>query len=259
MSYFHILLLSLLEGVTEFLPVSSTGHLILVSHFLSIPETDFLKLFTIVIQLGAIGAVIYYYYDKLMKVSLIKKLIVGFLPSGIMGFLFYKHIKELLGETTTVAVMLLVGGFIIILVEIWYKKQKFDGELRTTHELTYKESLILGCCQVLSLIPGTSRSASVIVGGLLLRLERSVVTEFAFLLAIPTMLTATAYSLYKSRDVLEVAGNTPKLILGTVLSFFVALAVIKWLLTYIKKHSFIPFGIYRIILGGVLLTIFLSK
>lgn len=259
MSFFHLLLLSVLEGITEFLPISSTGHLILLSQFLELPQTDFLKLYMIVIQLGAIGAVIFFYWEKLIKVSLIKKLIIGFIPSGLMGFLFYKHIVALLGEGLTVAVMLLVGGFVIILVELWYAKQKFDGELRTTHELSYKESFILGLFQIFSLIPGTSRSASVIVGGLLLKLERSVVTEFAFLLAVPTMLSATAYSLYKNRDILIVAGNTPKLIFGTLIAFVVALLVIKLLLNYIKKHSFIPFGIYRILLGSILLVIFLSR
>ena len=257
MSYFHLFILSILEGVTEFLPISSTGHLILVSQFLHLPETDFLKLFTIVIQLGAIGAVIFYYWHKLINPSLIKKLLVGFLPSGIIGFLLYKHIKELLGESVTVAVMLLLGGVIIIIAEVWYKQQKHENNLRATHELSYLDSFILGLCQVASLIPGTSRSASVIVGGLFLKLERSVVTEFAFLLAVPTMLAATAYSLYKSRDILLVAGNAPKLLLGTVISFFVALAVIKWLLEYIKRNSFIPFGIYRILLGIILLIVLL--
>jgi undecaprenyl-diphosphatase len=259
MSFFHAFLLAVLEGITEFLPISSTGHLILLSHFLEIPETDFLKLFMIVIQLGAIGAVIFFYWEKLIKVSLIKKLIVGFIPSGLMGFLFYKHIVALLGEGLTVAVMLLVGGFIIIAVELWYAKQKFDGELRTTHELSYKESFILGLFQIFALIPGTSRSASVIVGGLLLKLERSVVTEFAFLLAVPTMLVASAYSLYKNKELLLISGNIPMLIFGTLISFVVALLVIKWLLTYIKRHSFVPFGIYRIFLGSILLVIFLSK
>ena len=259
MSFFHIFLLAVLEGVTEFLPISSTGHLILLSHFLAISPSDFLKLFMIVIQLGAIGAVIFFYWEKLVKISLIKKLIVGFIPSGVMGFLFYKHIVALLGEGLTVAVMLLLGGVIIILVELWYAKQKFDGELRTTHELSYKESFILGLFQIFALIPGTPRSASVIVGGLLLKLERSVVTEFAFLLAVPTMLAATLYSLFKNRDILLVAGNIPKLVFGALIAFVVALLVIKWLLTYIKRHSFIPFGIYRILLGSILLVIFLSR
>jgi len=257
MSYTALFILSIIEGVTEFLPISSTGHLIIVAQFLHVPQNDFLKLFTIVIQLGAIGAVIFYYHEKLMKISLLKKLFVAFIPSGVAGFLFYKHIKELLGESITVAVMLLVGGVIIIVVEIWYKKQKFENNVRGAHELSYKDSFILGLCQVFSLIPGTSRSASVIVGGLLLKLERGAVTEFAFLLAVPTMLAATLYSLVKNRELLLVSGNVPKLLLGTTISFLVALAVIKWLLEYIKKNSFIPFGIYRIVLGIVLLIILL--
>ncbi len=258
MTYLSVFILSVIEGITEFLPISSTGHLILVSEFLKLEETDFLKLFTIVIQLGAIGAVVFYYHEKLFKISQIKKLIVAFLPSGIIGFLFYKHIKTLLGEGITVAIMLLLGGVIIILTELWYARHKHENNLRGTHELSMKDSFILGCFQVFSLIPGTSRSASVIVGGLMLKLERSVVTEFAFLLAVPTMLSATLYSLYKSRDILSIAGNVSKLLIGTLISFLVALAVIKWLLTYIKKHSFISFGVYRVMLGVILLFIFLS-
>ena len=256
MTYLSVFILSLLEGVTEFLPISSTGHLIIVSHLLKLEETDFLKLFTIVIQLGAIGAVVFYYHEKFMKISLLKKLFIAFLPSGIMGLLFYKKIKELLGEGSSVAVMLLLGGVIIIFVELWYEKHKSENNIIRTHELSYKESFLLGLCQVFSLIPGTSRSASVIIGGLLLKLERSAVTEFAFLLAVPTMLSATLYSLYKNRELLATAGNVPKLLIGTTISFIVALAVIKWLLEYIKKNSFIPFGIYRILLGTILLIEF---
>lgn len=258
MSYFHIFILSALEGVTEFLPISSTGHLILVSQFLSLEESDFLKLFTIIVQLGAIGAVIFYYFEKLTKLKQIKKLIVAFLPSGIMGFLFYKSIKGFLGEGMIVAIMLLVGGIIIILTELWYKKHAYENNIEGRHELSMRDSFILGCFQVFSLIPGTSRSASVIIGGLLLKLERSAVTEFAFLLAVPTMLSATAYSLLKNRELLLIPGNAPKLLFGTPVAFLVALAVIKWLLTYIKKHSFIWFGVYRILVGGLLLVVFLA-
>ena len=157
MTYLSVFILSLLEGVTEFLPISSTGHLIIFSQLMHLEVTDFLKLFTIVIQLGAIGAVVFYYHEKFMKVSLLKKLFVAFLPSGIVGFLFYKKIKELLGEGITVGVMLLLGGIVIILVEMWYGKHKYNNNIVRTHELSYMESFLLGLCQVFSLIPGTSR------------------------------------------------------------------------------------------------------
>lgn len=253
MTYLETLILGITEGVTEFLPISSTGHLILLSHYLKIEETDFLKLFLVVVQLGAILAVVVYYKEKFLQIRLLKKLALAFLPTGIAGFLLYKHIKALLGEGVSVGVTLLLGGIVMLFVELWYAKMKDEGHITATHELSYKESFILGLCQVAALIPGTSRSASVIVGGLLMKLERKTVTEFAFLLAVPTMLMATLYSLYKSRDVLMHAGGVSHLLVGTLISFVVALGVIKWLLDYIKKHSFIPFALYRIALGIVVL------
>lgn len=240
-TYIHALALGVVEGITEFLPISSTGHLILTSKLLGIENTDFLKSFEIIIQLGAILAVIVLYAKKvLFDRVLIQKIIVAFLPTGILGFILYKLIKQfLLGNSTVVLWSLLVGGIGLIILEKMPKKQIVKTEL------SYKDAAIIGTIQALAVIPGVSRSAATIIGGMLLGYDRRQVVEFSFLLAIPTMIAASGYDIIKNVDVFT-ANTGPLLAIGFVTAFVVALVAIKWLLKYVQTKDFVNFGIYRI-------------
>lgn len=248
MSFLHVFILSIVEGITEFLPISSTGHLILVSKLLGISETDFVKTFEIVIQFGAILAVLVLYFKKFISsFNLIKKLIVAFVPSAIVGFFLYPLIKGvLLGSSVVTLNALFWGGIVLIVIE-WFLKRK-KVEVKTGSGISYKQSLVIGTFQSLSVIPGVSRAAATIIGGLLTGLSRESATEFSFLLAVPTMIAASALDIYKSRQIL-MSGNLPSLFIGTFLSFIFALVAVKFLIGYVKKHSFTAFGIYRIILA----------
>jgi undecaprenyl-diphosphatase len=256
MSLIHVFILSLTEGFTEFLPISSTGHLILASKLLGIPETNFVKTFEIVIQLGAILAVVVLYFKKFItSFNLIKKLIIAFIPTAIVGFTLYPLIKNvLLGSSSITLNALFWGGIALIGIE-WFLKRK-RNEVQKTSEITYKQALIIGTFQSLSVIPGVSRAAATIVGGLLTGLNRSTATEFSFLLAVPTMFAATGFDVWKSRDMIA-QGGFLTLFAGTVLSFFFAALAIKFLINFIKKHDFTAFGIYRIILA-ILFWIFIK-
>lgn len=244
MTILSALLLGIVEGVTEFLPISSTGHLILASSMLQIAQSDFTKSFEIIIQLGAILAVFALYWKSFLNVTLLKKLFVAFLPTGIIGLALYKIVKTyLIGNEMVVLSALFIGGVLLIVFELLHKEPLNEGQTPAT--LTYTQSFLMGLFQSLAIIPGTSRSAATIVGGLWLGLPRATVVEFSFLLAVPTMLAATGLDLVKSASTFS-AGDALSLSVGFVVSFIVALLSIKWLLAYIRKHSFIPFGIYRI-------------
>lgn len=248
MNLIHVFILSLVEGLTEFLPISSTGHQILATKLMGIPETDFVKTFEIVIQLGAIMAIVVLYFKKLiLGFNLLKKLIVAFIPTAIVGFTLYPLIKEvLLGSSAITLNSLFWGGIALIGIEWFIKKYK----VRNTQykEPTYKQALLIGTFQSFSVVPGVSRAAATIIGGLLTGLDRSTATEFSFLLAVPTMFAATAYDVYKSRHMLAQSGFLT-LFIGTVLSFFFAILAVKFLINYIKKHDFTVFGVYRVILS----------
>lgn len=249
MTIIDIFLLSVVEGLTEFLPISSTGHLILASKVLGIAQTDFLKTFEIVIQLGAIFAVVSLYSRKLVSINMIKKLAVAFAPTAIVGFTLYPLIKHsLLGNSAITLNALFWGGVALIGVEMFLKRKKVEAE--NLSEVSYRQALLIGTFQSLSVIPGVSRAAATIVGGLLSGLNRQSATEFSFLLAIPTMFAATALDLYKSRDLIT-RGGSITLFAGTVLSFMFAVIAIKFLISYVKNHDFKIFGIYRILLAGV--------
>ena len=256
MTILDAIILGIIEGLTEFLPISSTGHMILVSHFLHIVDSATLATFLIVVQLGAILAVLTLYYKKLFQVEMMKKLIVAFIPTGIVGVVIYPYIKFLLGNPILVAIMLIIGGIIILLVERRYERETEEGKIIEISTITYKNALILGLFQALAIIPGVSRSGAMIIGGLWRRLSRKLLVEFTFLLAVPTMIVATLYTLLKKYKELTIDSLSP-IIIGTIVSFVVAIMVIKFVLEYVRRHSFNIFGWYRIIIGIILLFILL--
>lgn len=255
MTTFQALLLGIIEGLTEFLPISSTGHLILAGEFLNITETAYFTTFIIAIQLGAIGAVILMYWRELLSIKKWQRLLVGFIPTAVIGFLLYSSIRALLDKPLVVAIMLITGGALIIYIEHWYSKKKETGDILNTHELSLKQAFFLGLFQTIAMIPGVSRSGSTIMGGLLMKLPRSLIAEYSFLLAVPTMLSATLYSIYKSRDIMSNDSGWTLLAVGFFAAFATALCVVKFLLHYIKRHSFVIFGVYRIFIGIIALLI----
>lgn len=254
MTTVQAIILGCVEGLTEFLPISSTGHMILVSHFLSVVDSSTLITFEIVVQLGAILAVVVSYHKKLFDITMIKKLLVAFLPTGLAGFIIFPYIKHLLGNPKLVAIMLVLGGIIILIVERKYKKQIPNNEKTNTIDISYKQALMLGSFQILAMIPGVSRSGAVIIGGLTQKMSRKVLVEFSFLLAVPTMIVATLYTILKKYNELSVESLSP-IIIGTVVAFMVAFTVIRFVLAYIRKHSFEVFGWYRIVVGIILLVV----
>lgn len=245
MTIFHAIIFGIVEGVTEFLPVSSTAHLEISAALLKIPETDFLKTFLISIQLGAFVSASFLLLPQYLKKPLpLKNLIVGFIPTGVVGLVLYPFIKKiLLGNTTIAVIALIVGGIIIILVERFIKRKHIVLDRKT---VGVSDAFILGCAQALAVIPGVSRSGAMIVTGLLRRIDRAVLTEFTFLLGIPTIFAATGYDLWKNR-ILLVSANWVLLSIGFFVSTFVSFLVMRWFLRYISRHTFSVFGWYRII------------
>ncbi|MDD2368813.1 MAG: undecaprenyl-diphosphate phosphatase [Sulfuricurvum sp.] len=247
MTIFDSLILGALEGVTEFLPISSTGHLILASQLLGLQQTAAHKAFEVSIQLGSILAVLFLYAQRLLQdKTLWFKIAVAFLPTGALGFLLYKHIKALFG-VETVSIMLIAGGIIFLLVE-YLRRDKAIEDGKDLSELTMKEAFVIGIFQSLSMVPGTSRSGATIIGGLFSGLNRKSAAEFSFLLAIPTMFIATAYDLFKHRSEL-VVDDWSMLIIAFVTAFIFAFATVKAFVGFVSRHTFVPFAIYRIIVG----------
>lgn len=240
------ILLGALEGFTEFLPISSTGHLILASTLLGIPSSPALSSFLIAIQLGAILAVVIFFFRELLSLSVWKRLIVAFIPTGIVGVTLYPLIKNvLLGDPLVVVIALAVGGAFIIAIE------RSEGEARAeipVTSLSYKKTFLIGIAQSLAVIPGVSRSGATVMGGLLMKLPRATILKFSFLLAVPTMMAATAYDLYKTPSALT-DGNLTLLTIGFATAFIVALLTVKVAMAFVRKHSFAPFGWYRIALA----------
>ena len=247
MDFITAFILGIVQGISEFLPISSTGHMILASHLMGLKHTEFLKSFEIAIQVGTIlSVVVLYWRSLLVDFEVIKRLAVAFIPTGVLGLTLYKLIKGyLLDSETVVLCSLLIGGIFIVAFEYWYREK--DDATSEIREISYKNAVIIGLFQSIAMIPGVSRSASTILGGLWLGLKRKTIVEFTFLLAVPTMLAATGYDLIKSGSQFSF-DQIQYLLVGFVTAFVVALLTIKFLLQFIKTHTFIPFGIYRIVL-----------
>jgi undecaprenyl-diphosphatase len=257
MDFISAIILSIVEGLTEFLPISSTGHMVLTSRILNITQTDFVKNFEIIIQLGAIAAVIFLYWRTILNNRKVwKNIIIAFIPTGIIGFALFKVVKNiLLGNPLTTLYALLIGGLLLIFLELIHKEKDYHvGEIE---KISPKNAFIIGISQSVSIIPGVSRSAATIIPALLLGIKRKTAVEFSFLLAIPTMLAATGLDLIRS----DFSFNPAEyyiLLVGLISSFLVAVIAVKFLLNFIKEHTFIPFGIYRIILA-IVFWIFVLK
>lgn len=253
MNLVQTVFLSIVEGITEFLPISSTGHLILVSELLKIEQAEFVKSFEIIIQLGAILAVVVIYFKKLvlsLNFELYKKILISFLPSTVFGLLFYKLIKTyLIGNSWVVVLSLLIGGIVMILFEKLYKHKE--------RKINYLSYLYVGLFQVLSMIPGVSRAFATIFGGMVVGMKREEATEFSFFLAIPTMAAASVLDLLKTDLSVWTAGNMQTLTIGFIGSFITAYIVVKWLINFVKKNNFNIFGWYRIVLALLFLLLVL--
>jgi undecaprenyl-diphosphatase len=255
MTIFDSILLGIIEGFTEFLPISSTGHLIVASQFLGIDQTNVTKAYEVIIQFAAILAVFFNYREKftIKKLHLWVKVFLAFIPIGGVGFLFSHQIKELF-SINVVAIMFIVGGVAFLIMEkVFIPKQ--TQHIDNVEDLTLKQAMIIGCAQVFALIPGTSRAGSTIIGALLVGLTRKASAEFSFLLAFPVMSAVSAYDILKNYHEFTNAGVF-NLSIGFFVSFVVAFLTIKLFLKFLDKFTFVFFGIYRIIFGVVLLFIF---
>ena len=254
MNILDAIILGIVEGVTEFLPISSTGHMILVSYLLGLKQSSFEKTFEIAIQLGAILAVVSIYREKLThNLELWKKLIVAFIPTGIIGLALHHYVEKLFNPFV-VSVALIFWGMVFIVIELLYKEK--EHHISEPEKISYLKAAMIGIFQSLAMVPGTSRSGATIIGGLLLGMKRVAATEFSFLLAIPTMFAATGFEMVKNFKEFTPEGGVV-LLVGFVTAFVSAYISVKWLLNFIKTHTFIPFGIYRIVIGFLFLKLFL--
>jgi undecaprenyl-diphosphatase len=258
MNTIQTIILSIVEGLTEFLPISSTGHLIITSSFMGIEKDAFTKLFEVAVQLGAILAVVVLYWKKFFDFTRLRfyaKLIIGVIPALILGFLFSNKIDTMLESPMTVAVMMTLGGVVLLFIDNVFK----NPTIETENKISFKRSFVIGIWQCLAMIPGTSRSAASIIGGMQQKLTRQLAAEFSFFLAVPTMFAATGYKLYKAYKedpaILQSYANVHALVLGNIIAFAVAILAIRFFITYLQKHGFKLFGYYRIIAGIVLLIL----
>ncbi|MEK6646825.1 MAG: undecaprenyl-diphosphate phosphatase [Candidatus Firestonebacteria bacterium] len=250
MTILNAIILGIVEGITEFLPVSSTGHLILTANILKIQGTEFIKSFEIAIQVGAILSVVLLYWKSLVfNFEILKRVLTAFIPTAVIGFVLYKLVKSLLlGNDKIVLFSLFFGGIFLIIFELLHYEK--ETAIENISDISYKNAFLIGIFQSLAIIPGISRAAATIVGGLILGLKRKTIVEFSFLLAIPTMLAASGFDLLKSANAFS-WDQLIFLITGFLTSFIVALVSVQFLLYFIKKHNFILFGFYRIILAIV--------
>jgi undecaprenyl-diphosphatase len=254
MSILESIIIAIVEGITEFLPVSSTGHMIIAQSLLGMESTEFVKAFTINIQFGAILSVIVLYWKRFFQtVDFYIKLLIAFLPAAVIGFLASDYIDAMLESVFVVALMLVIGGVLMLFVDNWFNKPDED------QEMTWKRALKIGFFQCIAMIPGVSRSMATIVGGMTTKLSRKNAAEFSFFLAVPTMAAASGYKLLKL--VSEPAGvqlltdNLTTLLIGNLVAFVVAMAAIKFFIGFLTKYGFKVFGYYRIIVGVVILVL----
>ncbi len=257
MTYFQAIVLAIIEGLTEFLPVSSTGHMIIGTALMGIEPSAFVKLFTIVIQLGTILSVLVLYFKRFFRsLNFYYKLVVAAIPASILGLLLSDFIDSLLESPLMVAVMLVIGGVVLLFVDKWFNKPVVDN----SDDISYKQAFIIGVYQCLALIPGTSRSASTIVGAMTQNLTRKAAAEFSFFLAIPMMLGASIVKLYKFlKEGHTFTGEEINLlIVGNIVGFVVAIVAIKTFINILTKYGFRAFGWYRIIVGVVIIVLIWS-
>ncbi|NOX47231.1 MAG: undecaprenyl-diphosphate phosphatase [Chlorobi bacterium] len=249
MSWIEAIIIAIVEGITEFLPISSTGHMILTEGILGMESNDFVKAFIINIQFGAILSVVVLYWKRFFQtLTFYYKLFVAFIPAAVIGLLLSDFIDSLLENVIVVAVMLILGGIILLFVDKWFDKPA------KKQEITYKTAFIIGLYQCIAMIPGVSRSAATIIGGMTQKLNRKTAAEFSFFLAVPTMFAASAYKLLSNYQAINV-DNLPILLAGNVIAFIVALIAIKSFIQYLSKHGFKVFGYYRIIVGATILIL----
>jgi undecaprenyl-diphosphatase len=254
MNYLHAIILAIVEGLTEFLPVSSTGHMIIASSLMGIASLPFVKAFTVAIQLGAILAVVALYWKRFFQsFEFYFKLGVAFIPAAIGGLFLKKHIDKLLENVTVVAISLLLGGVILLFIDSYFRNKKSDD----ASEVSYWKAFKIGCFQVIAMMPGVSRSAATIIGGLSQGLTRTSAAEFSFFLAVPTMFAATAKSLYDYvKEGNSFTGNEIGLLaVGNVVAFIVALVAIRSFIDFLNKNGFRAFGFYRIAVGAIILIL----
>ena len=257
MNFIEAIILAVIEGLTEFLPISSTGHMIIGSSFMGMKSTDFSKLFMIAIQLGAILSVVVLYFKRFFKsIDFYVKLVVAFIPAAVFGLLLGDYIDSLLENVTGVAISLLVGGIILLYVDKWFNRPSYQEE----ENINYLTALKIGLFQCIAMIPGVSRSGATIVGGMSQKLSRKLAAEFSFFLAVPTMFAATAKKLYDFfKDGHTITDDEVKLlVVGNMVAFIVALIAIKSFIGFLNKHGFKIFGYYRIALGIILLVLIMS-
>jgi undecaprenyl-diphosphatase len=269
MDFLQAVIIAVVEGLTEFLPVSSTGHMIITSSLLGIEKEEFTKLFEVAIQFGAILAVVVLYWRKFVefrKWQFYLKLLIGVVPALVLGFLFSDKIDKLLESPMTVAISMLAGGIILLFIDRAFNKPAIQSD----DQISYLRSFIVGIWQTIAMIPGVSRSAASIIGGMQQKFTRNLAAEFSFFLAVPTMFAATAYSVFvKKWDtgadvkrgyeiILETTDNTIAFILGNVMAFIVAIIAIRFFINYLKVYGFKIFGWYRIIAGIILIILLLT-
>ncbi|GGC50809.1 undecaprenyl-diphosphatase [Pedobacter quisquiliarum] len=258
MTYLQALILAIIEGLTEFLPVSSTGHMVIASSIMGIGDDEFVKLFEVAIQLGAILAVVALYWKKFINFSkwqFYVKLLIAVIPALFFGFILNDFIDNTLGNPIFIAVVLLVGGVILLFIDRFFKNPTIHDEQDMSNMTAFK----IGCFQVLAVVfPGLSRSAATIIGGMQQKLSRNAAAEFSFFLAVPTMCAATGYKLLKGHELLN-AENIKLLLFGNVVGFIVAIIAIRSFIGYLSKHGFRIFGWYRIAVGIIILTLYFAN
>ncbi|OFX76939.1 MAG: undecaprenyl-diphosphatase UppP [Bacteroidetes bacterium GWE2_29_8] len=249
MTFLAALILAIVEGITEFLPISSTGHMIIASSFLNLTDIEFAKLFVVNIQFGAILSVVVLYWKQFFKsMDFYYKLFVAFIPAAVFGFLLNDYIDMMLENVIVVAFSLLIGGVILVFIDKWFNNVNDDAN----EEIKYKQAFFIGLFQVIAMIPGVSRSAATIIGGMAQKFSRKKAAEFSFFLAVPTMCAASGYKMLDNYEAINFQ-NIPILIFGNIIAFIVALIAIKGFITFLTKYGFKVFGYYRIIVGLIIL------